>query len=57
MQSQNEMLNKTLSILEATIEQVKMDKEVIEHEYARLKEYLDSKDIDVNVDGYKDLMR
>ena len=52
LQGQNEMLQKTLAILETTIEQVKRDKEVFEHENIRLKEFLQAKDLDVDARGY-----
>ena len=46
------MLQKTVSILEQTIDQVKRDKEIIEEQNLRLKEYLTTRDIDVDVTAY-----
>ena len=44
--SQNDMLHKTISILETTIAQVKKDKVVIMEENIRLKDYIEAKDIE-----------
>ena len=44
--SQNDMLHKTVSILETTIAQVKKDKDVIMEENIRLKDYIEAKDIE-----------
>ena len=56
LQAQNEMLQKTVGILESTVEQVKHDKEQTELENARLKEYLQARDLDVDVQGYQSLV-
>jgi len=50
------MLSKTLQILEATVETVKRDKELLEKENARLKEYLEAKDLEIDVDAYKKMV-
>jgi len=50
------MLSKTLSILETTVETAKRDKELMEKENNRLKEYLQAKDLEVDVNAYRHMV-
>lgn len=49
-------MQKTLSILETTIGQVKTDKEMLEHENRRLKEFLEAKDLEIDTAAYKRML-
>ena len=50
------MLSKTLQILETTVETVKRDKELLEKENKRLKEFLNARDLEVNVNAYRNMV-
>ena len=50
------MLQQALTLLENTIGQVKLDKEAIERENRRLKEFLEAKDLEIDKDGYNRML-
>ena len=50
------MLAKTLQILETTVETVKRDKELLEKENTRLKEFLQARDLEVDVNAYRHMV-
>jgi len=50
------MLSKTMVILETTVETVSRDKGLIEKENTRLKEFLQAKDLDVNIGAYRHMI-
>ena len=56
IQGQNDMLQQALTLLENTIGQVKLDKEAIERENRRLKEFLEAKDLEIDKDGYNRML-
>lgn len=43
-------------MLDTTISELKMDKEVIEHENVRLKEYLEAKDLEIDKEAYNRML-
>ena len=42
--------------METTVETVKRDKELLEKENNRLKEFLNARDLEVNVNAYKNMV-